>query len=112
MCKAGAGMETTFGKADTPGFPIQEKAAVRHDHRRSQKLFLPRNYKRVNQSSLLLLQSWRGNCDIQLLIYNSDPEHPSISEIARVTNYVVGYACKGNSTLKEEREQCRKMIAR
>ncbi len=57
-----------------------------------------------------LLQSWRGNCDIQLIVYNCDPKYPNISEIARVTDYVVAYACKGNSTVKEELEQNRRLI--
>lgn len=57
-----------------------------------------------------MLQSWRGNCDVQLLIYNCDPKHPNMSEIARVTDYVVAYACKGNVTMKEEREQNKQLI--
>lgn len=57
-----------------------------------------------------MLQSWRGNCDIQLLVYNCDPMFPDIGEIAKVTDYVVAYACKGNSTLKEEREQNKHLV--
>ena len=66
---------------------------------------MPRNHPRVNQTSSLMLQSWRGNCDVQLLIYDSNPKTPDISEIARVTDYVVAYSCKGNATLKEEIQQ-------
>jgi hypothetical protein len=33
-----------------------------------------------------------------------------VSEVARVTDYVVAYACKGNSTVKEEREQNKHLI--
>lgn len=57
-----------------------------------------------------LLQSWRGNCDIQILVYNYDPMHPDWSEIAKVSDYVVAYASKGNTTLKEEREQTRRLL--
>ena len=57
-----------------------------------------------------LLQSWRGNCDIQILVYSCDPKHPDIAEIARITDYVVAYACKGNASVKEEREQNKQMI--
>lgn len=110
LCKAGAGMEATTGKADTPGFPLSEGAEIKFDHRRTQKLFMPRNHRRINQASMSLLQSWRGNCDIQLMVYNCDPKYPNVSEIARVTDYVVAYACKGNSTVKEEREQNRRLI--
>ena len=73
-------------------------------------MYMPRNHRRVNQTSLVLLRSWRGNCDIQILIYNCNPKYPDISELARVTDYIVAYSCKGNSTLKEEREQNKKMI--
>jgi hypothetical protein len=38
-------------------------------------------------------------------LYESNPFSPDPSEIARVTDYVVAYACKGNSTLTEEKRQ-------
>ena len=57
-----------------------------------------------------MLQSWRANCDVQILIYNSDPKTPDVTDIARVTDYIVSYACKGNATLQEEREQTKAMI--
>ena len=60
--------------------------------------------------SMDILQSWRANCDLQILIYSSDPDHPDPDDIARVTDYVVGYACKGNKTLKEERELTKKLV--
>lgn len=110
MCKTGGGTEANLGKCDTPGFPLTAEPEVKFDHRRSQKLYMPRNHRRINQCSTQLLQSWRGNCDIQILVYNCDPKAPNINEIARVTDYVVAYSCKGNSTVKEEREQNRKLL--
>jgi hypothetical protein len=71
---------------------------------------MERNHSRVNQTSTDLLSSWRGNCDIQLLIYESDPDRPNIKEISRVTDYVVAYQCKGNSTYLEERETTKHII--
>ena len=71
---------------------------------------MPRNHKRLNQTSKYLIQSWRANCDVQILVYDCDPKNPDISEIARVTDYIVAYSCKGNSTLKEEREQNAKLF--
>jgi len=47
---------------------------------------------------------------VQILVYNCDPKEPSISDIAKVTDYVVAYSCKGNQTLKEEREQTKQLI--
>lgn len=111
-CKTGCGQEKSVGKCDTPGFPLSKAPTVKYDHRRSQKLYMPRNHGRLNQTSTDLLQSWRGNCDVQILVYNCDPMRPDISEIAKVTDYVVAYSCKGNATLKEEREQTKKMALR
>jgi hypothetical protein len=71
---------------------------------------MPRNDRRVNQSSLDMLQSWRGNCDIQVLIYSTDPTDPDPGEIAQVVDYVIGYVCKGNQTFKEEITQYRSLI--
>ena len=56
------------------------------------------------------LQSWRANCDVQILIYTSDPNNPDPSKIAKVTDYVVGYACKGNKCMKEEKEWMKELI--
>jgi hypothetical protein len=100
----------TKEKCDTPGFPLHDKPEVKFDHKHSLKLYMPRNHDRLVQTSTDLLQSWRANCDIQLLIYNSDPKHPDPMDIARVTDYIVSYTCKGNTTMKEEREQIKAMI--
>lgn len=109
MCKTGAGYEANLGKADTPGFPLINDPEIKFDHKRTKRLCMPRNHKRLNQCSSDLLQSWRGNCDIQILVYSCDPLHPDIGEIAKVTDYVVSYATKGNTTMKEEREQNRRL---
>jgi len=74
------------------------------------KLFMERNHSRVNQTSLDMLSSWRGNCDIQILIYESDPDTPDLREISRVTDYIVAYQCKGNTTYMEERETTKHII--
>ena len=109
-CKVGAGQEQTVGTADTPGFPLHSEPQVITDHRRAKKLCMPRNHKRLNQTSLDLLRSWRGNCDVQVLIYDNDPRYPNLAEVAKVTDYVVSYACKGSASLKEEREQNKNLI--
>ena len=57
-----------------------------------------------------MLRSWRGNCDIQVLIYESDPKYPDMREIAKVTDYVVGYACKGGHTYMQDINQMKAMI--
>ena len=71
---------------------------------------LPRNNKRLTQSSTFLVQSWRANCDVQILLYETDPLHPDPSEIAKATDYIVAYACKGVETLHQERNQMISLI--
>jgi len=110
VCRCGAGKEMTAGKCDTPGYAMSDTPEVRLDKKRSKKLYMPRNNVRLNQTSLFLLQGWRGNCDLQILVYNCNPKNPDTSEIARVTDYVASYSCKGNYSLKEERQHNKDLI--
>ena len=109
-CKAGAGVEATPGECDTPGFALCEEPKIEIDSRNTKRLYMPRNHARLNQTSGDLLQCWRGNCDIQVLLYDHDMKQPSAQDIARVTDYVVAYATKGNKPLREEREQNKLLI--
>ena len=102
-CRSGAGFEANKNQCDTPGFPLQENPTIEL-HRKAKKLYLPRNHKRINQTSIDMLRSWRGNCDIQFLVYDSDPENVNVKEISRVTDYIIGYIGKGNSTYMQEIE--------
>ena len=88
---------------DTPGWKLREKDEIVTE-RGFNKLHLKRSDSRFFQTSLYFLQSWRANCDVQILIYDTDPKNPDASEIAKVTDYVVSYACKGNATLAVERK--------
>ena len=112
FCRSGCGYENTPGLADTPGFAIQTEDSIMDDPRGFKKLCLKRNNKRLTQTSLYCLQAWRGNCDIQLLIYDTDPCNPDPAEIAKVTDYVVGYACKGNQTLTVEKSHVKSFTLR
>jgi len=109
-CRSGAGMEKTAGMADTPGFELRGDPIIIADSRGYNRIELSRNNQRVVQSSMDMLQSWRGNCDFQILLYDCDPFNPDPSEIARVIDYVVAYACKGNCTLVEEKKQTKKLV--
>ena len=70
------------------------------------------NSRRVNQLSVPMLRAWRANCDIQLLLYNTNPLYPDITEIESVTRYVVAYTSKKSHTLKTEREHIQNLIKR
>jgi hypothetical protein len=102
VCRSGAGTPVTKGLADTPGFPLRDEPEVIREDGKHLKLFMPRNHSRLNQTAKDVLQSWRGNCDVQILLYESDPDNPNVKEISRVTDYVVAYNTKGNSTWMEE----------
>ena len=89
---------------------MQTSADIVKDIRGFRRLELPRNNNRLSQSSTFLVQSWRANCDIQILLYETDPLHPDPSEIAKATDYIVAYACKGVETLHQERNQMISLI--
>ena len=104
VCRCEAGVGETANMCDTPGFPLKDEPQLVRDLWGFDRLELPRNNRRIVASSRWLLQGWRANCDIQVLLYESDPEHPNLDEIARVTDYIVAYACKGNETIVEEKK--------
>jgi hypothetical protein len=110
VCRCGAGVEANFMKCDTPGFQLLDDARVVTDLRGFERVDLPRNNRRVTQASTFLMRGWRGNCDIQLLIYKSHPGEIDASDVSRVTNYVVSYACKGNETVVEEKKCIQALI--
>lgn len=110
MCRSGAGIEKIEGKGDTPGFILRDEPKIVKDVRGFDRLELPRNNRRTVQSSLYLLRGWRANCDVQLILYDSDPTNPDCEELAKVTDYVVAYACKGNDSLQGEKEKFKSYI--
>ena len=110
VCRCGAGVEETPNMCDTPGFPLREEPMLVRDLQGFDRLELPRNNRRIVASSRWLLQGWRANCDIQVLLFECDPLHPNPDEIARVTDYIVAYACKGNETIVEEKNQMKALI--
>jgi hypothetical protein len=71
---------------------------------------MPRNHRRINQTSTTLIQSWRGNCDVQILIYESHPDNFDPREVSKVTDYVVAYSCKAAVSQREEMETIKRLI--
>jgi hypothetical protein len=101
----GCGKEIAPGTSKSPGWKIKSKDEIEKDARGFNKISLKRNNNRLLQTSLYCLQAWCVNCDISVLMYESDPKHPNAKEIANVTDYVIGFACKGNATLNIEKKQ-------
>ena len=110
FCRHGAGVEATLGRCDTPGYVIRNQAKIVIDDRDFLKLEMKRNNARIVQTPITALQGWRGNCDIKVLLYKSPNEAVDPVEIAKVTDYVVSYACKGNEKMKVEKEIMKDMI--
>ena len=113
QCRFDYGKETEYGKADTDGRELLYNSIITVDRRGIEHFRLIRTKSRkVVQHSKSLLQAWRGNCDVQLLIYRSHPDKPDITEIENVCKYVVAYASKKNHTTKEEKEAIQNIILR
>ena len=112
VCRSGAGVEKIAGKGDTPGFKARKYAQVVHDPRGFDRLELPRgkDNTRLLQSSTPMLQSWRANCDLQIILYQSSPSHPDPADIASVTDYLVAYQCKGNESLSLEKRSIKQTL--
>ena len=110
VCRCGAGVEARFMICDTPGFKLRTSLQVVHDLHGYDRVDLCRNNYRITQASAYVMRSWRGNCDVQLLIYNSSPEEIDASDVSRVTNYVVSYACKGSESAVEQKTSMEAII--
>jgi hypothetical protein len=112
MCRCGFGVEKTAMKCDTPGMHPRQKAEIKRDLRGYDRVELPRKEgdRWVVQSSMFLAQAWRANCDLQILLYDSDPDNPEPEDVGRVTDYIVAYQCKGNETYFQERKTMTDLI--
>ena len=112
-CRFGFGKESTPNKRDTPGKPHIVEATIKKDSRGVEHFYLPRLHSPwIVQHSKTLLQTWRANADIQLLIYRSDPAIPDVGEIEAVSRYCVAYAGKRYKTTKQEIDSIQNVIYR
>ena len=103
-CKRGAGQELVPGSRNTRGFMLRKTPAIVQDPRGYKRLEMERKNCRIVQTSLHMIRGWRGNCDLQILLYDSDPQAPDPAEIARVTDYIVKYTTKGIETSQVEKD--------
>lgn len=112
-CRFGYGTETEYGKCDTDGKPLSNISVIVTDQKGVEHFQLRRTKSRkACQHSRTLLQTWRANIDIQLLVYRSHPDKPDVSEIENVCKYVVAYASKKNHTSKKEKEAVQNIVQR
>lgn len=112
-CRFGFGQERTPNQGDTPGKDLRAKSTIEKNARGIEHLLLPRSKSRtINQHSQYALQAWRANCDVQLLIYRSNPNVPDVSEIQAVCNYCASYAVKVHQTTRQEISNIQDVITR
>jgi hypothetical protein len=85
----------------------RKKAEIKRDLRGYDRVELPRKEgdRWVVQASMFLAQGWRANCDLQILLCDSDPDNPLPEDVGRVTDYIVACQCKGNETCYQERKK-------
>ncbi len=106
------GKEIAPGTSRTPGWKIKNKDKIEKDTRGFNKISLWWNHTKLLQTSIYCLEAWHANCDISVLLYESNPKCPNEKEIATVTDFVTGYACKGNATLNIEKKQLKDFALR
>ena len=113
VCRVTGSSESEYGSKDTQGYQKRESAGILEDEKGIKHFQMRRTLSnRVVQHSKTLLQAWRGNCDIKLLLYFSDPSHPDIGEIEEVCRYIVAYTSKKHSTAKQEKNTIHDLIMR
>ena len=64
----------------------------------------------VVQTSIYLVRGWRANVDIQMLLHDSTDDELCSIDIAGVTDYVVGYICKGNESQIQQKASMKELI--
>ena len=82
----------------------EDKIVYKHNKRFRSFCLKRKNTRRMNQTSLPLLQSWRANVDVKILIYDHDPRFIDSEDIANVVNYIVSYISKGNQSFTAEKD--------
>ena len=95
LCKVTNSVELYPNARKCAGFLRRPKPVIISDSCGFKKMELPRNTITHLQTSLYLLQSWRANVDIQLLLYEHDPDLADAHDIAKATDYIFGYISKG-----------------
>lgn len=102
-CKFGFGTEETSNEGNTPGKELRFAPTIQKNEKGVEHLLLRRTHSRqISQHSRYMLQAWRANVDVQLIIYRSNPDIPDVSEIEAVCRYCTSYASKAHQTTREE----------
>lgn len=97
----------------TPGFDTpKEVATIEKDYKKDIHILkLKRNHPRLKKTSTSMLESWRANCDVSVIIYATDPNNIVPSDIARINGYITSYCTKGNLSYQEEKTSIASIIS-
>ena len=116
-CRCGAGVEENAGQGDTPGFKICDDDVIEMDQANGIKRLILRRREgddlHMKSTSTKQLQSWRGNVDTQILIFECDPTDPKnfdLNNLMQVTRYVTAYACKGSESYLKEQQAIANLV--
>lgn len=109
-CNKTCSHEANPGKGDTPGFRIIKEPEIVKDPRGYCRLELPRNHPRIVQTSIFLLQGWRANVDIQLLLYDTTFDKTTASDVSKISDYIISYICKGTETSVQEKIRLKDLV--
>lgn len=114
VCRMNAGQETIPGDPkSTPGFELREHDEIEKNYEKGiHVLKLKRNHNRLKQTSTTMLNSWRANCDVSIIVYATDPVNIVPSDIAQISGYIMSYCTKGNLSYQEERSSIASIITR
>ena len=90
-----------FGSESKPGKEIKSCPALVKDKNGCLRLEMERDHPMMVQHSQIHTQGWRANGDMSIILSDSGPDNPSVSDIIATEKYVTGYACKGNQSTGE-----------
>ena len=110
----GAGTEAIANDpTTTPGFDTpKEIATIEKDYKKDIHILkLKRNNARLKKTSTSMLESWRANCDVSVIIYATDPNDIVPADIARINGYITSYCTKGNLSYQEEKTSIASVIS-
>ncbi|GFH43542.1 hypothetical protein CTEN210_00015 [Chaetoceros tenuissimus] len=113
-CRMGAGKEVIPNDhTSTPGFESpKETASIEKDYKKDIHILkLKRNNSRLKKTSTSMLESWRANCDVSVIVYATDPNNIVPADIARINGYITSYCTKGNLSFQEERNSIAAIIS-
>jgi hypothetical protein len=58
----------------------------------------------IIKTATILLHLWRGNCDVKIVLYDTNLINPDIATILKACDYLVSYATKGADTYAIEKK--------